>query len=321
MRVYLAYLANPRYGGWVSYTAHLAAGLRAAGHEPVVVKIGKRTEERTRDFGRGLRYQNVTVDALHSLARQSMVLVTAVDKAHHSAVMAVLAGGAAITIHDPTELKRDLRELLPGRRVFIVREAMREHLPWATYLPHPYARAPEVTLTRNRHYACTLSRIDFDKYTQLIIQANQLHGPAIHLYGHVNAMYAHFKLDEVDASWRRHYHGVFPADNLHSAVYLAAQYRTVVDMSAIKGDGGGSQYTFLEACDAGCRLVLNAAWRPTSLMADCVAVASTPAEIRGACDSHAEPPLAAHAALLRHHDAATIAADYVAICSANERTA
>ena len=31
-------------------------------------------------------------------------------------------------------------------------------------------------------------------------------------------------------------------------------------MSAIKGDGGGSQYTFLEAIHFGCVLILNSKW-------------------------------------------------------------
>ena len=31
-------------------------------------------------------------------------------------------------------------------------------------------------------------------------------------------------------------------------------------MSAIKGDGGGSQYTFLEAIYQGCALILNSKW-------------------------------------------------------------
>jgi hypothetical protein len=34
----------------------------------------------------------------------------------------------------------------------------------------------------------------------------------------------------------------------------------MVDMSSIKGDGGGTQYTFLEAIYMGCVLVLNSKW-------------------------------------------------------------
>ena len=39
--------------------------------------------------------------------------------------------------------------------------------------------------------------------------------------------------------------------------------RFVVDLSAIKNDGGGSQYTFLEAIYQGCVLVLNKKWLDT----------------------------------------------------------
>jgi hypothetical protein len=40
----------------------------------------------------------------------------------------------------------------------------------------------------------------------------------------------------------------------------------VVDLSVIKKDGRGTQYTFLEAVDAGCSLVLHKAWEPTGLL-------------------------------------------------------
>jgi hypothetical protein len=44
------------------------------------------------------------------------------------------------------------------------------------------------------------------------------------------------------------------------AVLLAEQYQINVDLSDYKGEGGGTQYSFLEAMDAGCINIAHANW-------------------------------------------------------------
>lgn len=313
MRICIAYLAKPRYGGWVTYTAHLCHGLRAAGHEPLLVKIGNRVEGHTRPFGRGLQYQNITTDALLRLGRDMPVLITAMDKAHHEPASAALRAGAAITIHDPTELKPDIRETLRDKRIIVIRETMRDALPGALYLPHPYVRCGQLPEPQwARKMACAVSRIDFDKHTDTIVQANLLPGEPIDIYGFANTMYAHLRLKPIDADWQRNYHGTFDADALHSAVRIATKYRCMVDMSAIKGDGRGTQYTFLEAVDAGCKLVLNESWQPAGLLADCATTASDAASVRARCESPEPADRGAAERLLSAHDAVTISQRYAA---------
>ena len=73
-------------------------------------------------------------------------------------------------------------------------------------------------------------------------------------------MYVHHKLGDLNI--REHWRGKFPKsyplsyegkDILKGAKYM-------IDMSTIKNDGGGSQYTFLEAIYNGCVLILNQDW-------------------------------------------------------------
>ena len=72
----LVYMAKPIYGGWVSFTAHMALkyGLK-------IYKIAKRTEflkngqPRMRSYGYGTYYQNMCLEDIKSLPN---ILITAI---------------------------------------------------------------------------------------------------------------------------------------------------------------------------------------------------------------------------------------------------
>jgi hypothetical protein len=72
-------------------------------------------------------------------------------------------------------------------------------------------------------------------------------------------MYVHHVLDARFPAWREHYIGEFPLA-WGTAVALVASARCVIDLTTITGDGGGSQYTFMEAWDACTPLVVNRKW-------------------------------------------------------------
>jgi hypothetical protein len=112
--------------------------------------------------------------------------------------------------------------------------------------------------------ACSISRIDFDKHIELIADANNLlheHGQRVAIYGMENRLYTHHKLEARSPNWRENYRGKFPTDSVWAGVKVARRYKQVVDMSVIVGDGGGTEYTHLEALDAGCGLILHSDWR------------------------------------------------------------
>ena len=302
MDVFLAYLAKPKYGGWPTYTAHLLRGIRDGGHNAHIIKAGNTTERKTRPFGRKLRYQNVARDDMISLARSSNVLITAVDKHHHDLALDLLAAGAPIVIHDPTEMKEPLRGALGESNIIVIRESMLKYLPHATYIPHPYSRrqVPQCSVKRK---AASISRIDFDKHTELIVAANSSLEEPIDIYGAINRLYAKFKLEEINPQWAENYKGQFSADDLWASVRIAAGYERVVDMSVIKGDGGGSQYTFLEAANAGASLILHRDWHPAGILSDYATVVSDVDELQETVSGPVKGSTSAAEAFLAEHDA------------------
>ena len=52
----------------------------------------------------------------------------------------------------------------------------------------------------------------------------------------------------------------YPRGEPDAAFHLMRSYELNVDMSVIKGDGGGTQYTTLEAWDAMCLPIVNRDW-------------------------------------------------------------
>lgn len=265
MNITLAYLAKPVTGGWVSYTAHLARGLRAAGHTVHVVKQGNRTEKHERDFGMGLAYRNMSAAGLDVLARSGRMIITAVDKSAGPDLTAELRdAGAALVIHDPTELKGGMRDAVDhgGAPLWVIRRTMLRHLPHARYMPHPYVRCALPPRTERRYHAASFSRLDWDKRIDLMVTANMALPPEyrIRIHGAENRLYTHHKLDALDPEWRQYYTGPMHRTSLWAGVRVARFATYAVDLSVIKGDGGGTQYTFLEALDAGSQLVINRAW-------------------------------------------------------------
>lgn len=297
----LFYLAAPRFGGWPTFTAHLSRTLEAAGFAPRVAKVGARTEARTRPFGYGLAYQNVSLEAACSLARSTPSMVVACDPSHHDALGPLVRAGAALVIHDPTEMRPPLLEAARAARCVVA--IRRANLPAlaaagirARFIPHPYVRRFKATdaagWTERPRHALSLSRVDFDKHTEIVAAANEILPPPrrVLIRGEMNRMYAHHKLDAAFPRWREMYAGRFDPE-FHAGAEIANGFRYVVDMSEIKGDGrGGTQYTFLEAWDAGCVLVVNRRWlegapagAPVREGVNCLAAADG-AEIAGILD-------------------------------------
>lgn len=266
--VSLFYLAEPKFGGWVSFTAHLALSLAACGYDARIYRVGVRTESRGRDFGRGLSYANVSLADAVALASSGPTVITAVGPKFAATASKLLAVGAGVVVHDPTELKsKPLCEALAAsRRVVVIRERVIDHVRRVIgedprLVLHPYVRMSDDVPRERPVHAVAFSRLDWDKHTLTIAEANAklLLPRRVAIYGAENSMYTHLKIDSAVPGWREQYHGRF-APTLDAAVRLAEGAQYVVDLSAIAGDGDGTQYTFLEAWDAGATLIVNAKW-------------------------------------------------------------
>ena len=264
----LLYLAKPIYGGWVTFTAHLSKK-----YDWPIYKITKKTEKNKRDYGYDCQYHNLCLADVLALDN---IIITAVDK-HYWPFLHLFPKDTEIVIHDPTECKssksenpliQGLNPVLPNFKVITIRESVQNYLSQtfqidSKYLRHPFYNYPKSDKEGLGYNAVCISRIDFDKNTDIILKANQLikdKKNQIYLFGAENRIYVHHKLNKLNIGefWK----GKFPK-NLEptyedKSILKDAKY--MVDMSIIKGDGGGTQYTFLEAIYQDCVLVLHEEW-------------------------------------------------------------
>jgi glycosyltransferase involved in cell wall biosynthesis len=248
-------MARPIYGGWVSFTAHLSLK-----YSLPLYKLGSRTEEKQRDYGYGVQYQNRAPTDLP----KGRILITAIDKSYYE-FLDKMPDGTMIVIHDPTEVsgkgKEPVLKALARFKVITIRESVKKFLKdqfgiKSKFIVHPFYEYP-FTKTKDPGGAVSISRIDFDKHTDILLKANKQLKDPIEIYGAINRQYVFFKLN--DLGFKRFYKGPFEK-SFEDLDDILADAKYVVDMSVIKNDGGGSQYTFLEAMYQGCALVINAKW-------------------------------------------------------------
>jgi hypothetical protein len=249
----LVYMAKPPYGGWVSFTAHLSRKFNYP-----LFKIGNNTESKTRPYGYGVDYQNVTIA---DILKKGKILITAVDKKFYPYLEQIKK--ATIVIHDPTELKPDVIEFIKkdGVNVITIRKTVKKllkekHNIHSKFLYHPFYSFD--IKTKKKTQAVSISRVDFDKHTDIILKANKKLKNPVKIYGALNDLYVyHGGLKQL--GFDKYYKGKFEK-TFESIGHILEDSKFVVDMSAIKNDGGGSQYTFLEAIHCECALVLNKKW-------------------------------------------------------------
>jgi len=250
----LFYLARPIYGGWVSFTAHLALKENLP-----LYKLAKKTEVKLRNFGYGVKYRNLAPTPLLN----EKILITALDSHYHEH-LDKFPDGTGLVLHDPTEVRGMTPELLRHLRrfrLFTIRKSVQDYLTkklqlQSTFLVHPFYPYP-YEKSESPSGAISISRIDFDKHTDIILEANKTLQNPVELYGAINRMYVFHKLGTLN--FGSFYKGKFDKSFLELSDLLKEK-EFVVDLSIIKNDGGGSQYTFLEAIHQDCILVLHKEW-------------------------------------------------------------
>ena len=268
----LLYLAKPIYGGWVTFTAHLSHKYKSP-----IYKIASRTEKNKRNYGYECEYQNLCIGDVIKL---NNIMITAIDK-HYWDYLHLFPSETQIVIHDPTECKsskqgnplvqstdKNENSLLNHFKVITIRESVQEYLTnkfnvQSQFMPHPFF-SYEIPKINGLGYKCvSIARIDFDKNTDIILKANQLindESNHIHLFGAENRIYVHHKLKEfnIDKFWK----GKFPKNlsPIYDGKSILKDAKYMIDMSIIKEDGGGTQYTFLEAIYHDCILILHNEW-------------------------------------------------------------
>jgi hypothetical protein len=268
----LLYLAKPIYGGWVTFTAHLAHKYNSP-----IYKIAGRNETFDRDFGYECKYRNLSISEVIKL---NNIVITAVDK-HYWEYLHLFPPQTQIVIHDPTECKKSKnlnplvqctdhndKILLEHFKVITIRESVQEYLTnqfnvKSLFMPHPFFSYDIPKIDGLGHKCVSIARIDFDKNTDIILKANQLMEDKcnhIYLFGAENRLYVHHKLKELNIG--EYWKGKFPKNlsPMYDGKSILKDAKYMIDMSIIKGDGGGTQYTFLEAIYHDTVLILHLDW-------------------------------------------------------------
>jgi len=253
-------------GGWSTYTAHLARSF-GNGAALYLVRPQSKTDGRPTKFF-GVAASVVSLDHAVQIISENPTwsLITAVHARMWPRVLNLIRAGAALVIHDPEELKssRTARTIVEKyiSRVIGIRKAMKRILPASTIVPHPYVPFNKrVSDLRTRpHLAVSTARVDSDKRTYILLDANRLLPDAarIHIRGFDQRLWSKRVLIPKYPEYQQS-SGNFPP-RLEEGVKICSSYKISVDMSKIRDDGGGTQYTFLEAMDAGCILVIHRDW-------------------------------------------------------------
>lgn len=257
MIINVLYATKVNLGGWATFTVHLVNLLALAGHEPRLFKIGNNTEHFTRPFGEhGVSYRNIAAADLVKEFSDGPTIIAALGKHYVDDVQPLLDVGAGIVVHDTAESTNRMAITKP----WVIRKGLAALFDDAVFIRHPYVRADELEKPRpygGRKGFVATSRVDFDKNTTMILDANRL-GAGIDIVGFENRLYTKFKVCPDYPEWVQS-KGDHPRSGARSYGLLCSA-RGMVDLTDIKGDGGGTQYTFLEAWDAGAVPVIGDWW-------------------------------------------------------------
>lgn len=258
----LVYLTPNTTGGWVTFTRHLFTALSRINLRPRLLKCTKRTEGSRRQFGYGLEYRNMSLQGI--LEAHGPLLLVAVGKKFAGIAKSIYENreDCYVVIHDPTE---DYLDFVDNTRAIVIREIQQRRLPGSTFIRHPYDprrwdKEESDPRDRYRLTAVSTSRIDYDKRIELILRANNRLSPEFqcHLHGFENRLYTRFRILPEFPEWEQSIRAYPRTEN--AATELLATANLAVDMSRIVGDGGGTQYTWLEAWDAGTLPVIHTDW-------------------------------------------------------------
>jgi hypothetical protein len=277
------------WGGTVTFTVHL---LNSIGRKQIV-RIGNvpKGDKITGNFGYDIDYQIVSSDFIDKVHKP---FITDFFKYYH-VLHKLKRNDITIVIHDPTEISEETAPYLKYWNVICIRKTFQEYLKnnynvYSKFLYHPFY--PYSTKNNNdggslaeygnghieehdreieveKTNAVSISRVEYGKNTEIIMDANKLlkkeekdhphhYDFTIKIHGPFNPKYVSHKLGG-EQNFRQYYRGTF-AKSFGAVSAILNKAKFVVDLSTIHNDGGGTQYTFLEAIHHGAALIINREW-------------------------------------------------------------
>ena len=253
------------YGGGTTFTAHLLHKL-CFRRKNIVLRCVIRSENRLRDFGYGLSYRNISTDLLKNIRRPFITLI----KDNYLHVIHKLnerknTDEIILVVHDYRDISNKIMPYVTTWKLVTIRKTVQDYLKNkynldSLFLHHPFYPYPIISKD-SREGTISISRISFEKNIDVIIKANKYlnEQQQIKLFGCPSRMYVHFSLGSLKKDFNKYYYGQFNK-SFSTLSEMLAKVKFVIDLSSLKWDGGGTQYTFLEAIHNGCGLILHRKW-------------------------------------------------------------
>jgi glycosyltransferase involved in cell wall biosynthesis len=274
------------WGGTVSFTAHLLNSI--GGKQIALIGNIPKDERITGNFGYGLEYQIVSSEFIDKAPNP---FITDFFKYYH-VLHKLKRDDITIVIHDPTEISEENAPYLEYWNIICIRKSFQEYLKKnynvnSKFLYHPFYPYPinnnngdslegydndhinehdrEIKIEKTS--AISISRVDYGKNIEIIMNANKLlkeeekdhhYDYTIKIHGPFNLQYVNHMLGG-EQIFRKYYQGTF-IKSFSAVSNILNKAKFVVDLSTLHNDGGGTQYTFLEAIHHGAALIINRKW-------------------------------------------------------------
>jgi glycosyltransferase involved in cell wall biosynthesis len=255
----LFYLSDYRYGGGTTFTAHLLHMLR----RKHILCLTKAFEKDSGDFGYGIKYYKKSLNFLDNVKDMFIVNLYKnfylLDKLKDKKII--------IIIHSPGELCKENESYIKNWKVIVIRKAIQTFLKnnydiKAKFLYHPFYTYKKniSTFEEDKKDSVSISRIDYYKNIDIILKANKELDNPVKIYGLKNPEYIASQLSELN--FDNYYHGLFDK-SFNQVSKILSKAKFMVDLSELPNDGGGTQYTFLEAIYNNSAIILNRKWIDT----------------------------------------------------------
>ena len=253
------HLSTPKYGGWITYASHLI--LRDYPNK-IVLKVANKLEKKTRDYGFGVRYQNIPKEALRAIDNP---VIISLDHNYYDCVKYLKE--PTIIIHDTAEPSQKERELYQSfKKVLTPRKATARFLKEeydidAQYVGIPFYAYPKgdpVPKTK----AISMCRVEWRKNQDIICKANQMLDNPIEIWGKRNLIYVFQKLK--DLGFEKYARGqkntgAYPMD-WETRQKLLNPAKFSIDLSKYVRDGGGTDYVSLESIHHDTAVIFHRDW-------------------------------------------------------------
>ena len=267
------FISDYMYGGCVTFTAHLLHTLNRKEVFRIAKKFDRRKKKKKKkNFGYGIRYQNVPLEYLDDVRS---VFIT--DMFQHFECLEKLKrasrgkghGEITIVIHDPGEIFKFNEPYLKYWNIITIRKSMQQYLQdkygiESKFIRHPFYPYPILrgyshdTEEEDKTDAVSISRIDFNKNIEIILDANKrVKNNPVKIYGWANSKYVLERLDTDE--FNQHYQGKY-VKSFDATSKILKKAKFMIDLSILPNDGSGTQYTFLDAIYHNCAIILNRQW-------------------------------------------------------------